>query len=141
MGKRYCPSCRKKVNIKRDICNHCGFNIKQHLEAKEVSKTSRRRLLTYVFVTCSIALVSYTIYSFTCGTEQQQTKSTIQNMPKPISQDEDFKNKFVNQPNKDPRVNSVQTKQVSVQCLGMTKKGKRCQRMTTDPSGYCFQHK
>jgi hypothetical protein len=29
----------------------------------------------------------------------------------------------------------------STQCLGTTKKGARCKRMTTDPSGYCYQHK
>lgn len=27
-----------------------------------------------------------------------------------------------------------------VQCAGTTKKGNRCKRMTTDPSGYCYQH-
>lgn len=29
----------------------------------------------------------------------------------------------------------------AVQCKGLTKKGTRCKRMTTDPSGYCWQHK
>jgi hypothetical protein len=29
----------------------------------------------------------------------------------------------------------------SVQCKGTTKKGERCRRKTTDPSGYCYQHK
>lgn len=28
----------------------------------------------------------------------------------------------------------------SVQCLGITKKGTRCKRMTKDPSGFCYQH-
>jgi len=27
------------------------------------------------------------------------------------------------------------------QCKGFSKSGKRCQRKTTDPSGYCWQHK
>lgn len=27
-----------------------------------------------------------------------------------------------------------------VQCNGITKKGARCKRMTSDPSGYCYQH-
>ena len=29
----------------------------------------------------------------------------------------------------------------AVQCKGYTQKGKRCKRKTTDPSGYCWQHK
>jgi hypothetical protein len=29
----------------------------------------------------------------------------------------------------------------AVQCKGYTKEGKRCKRKTTDPSGYCWQHK
>lgn len=29
----------------------------------------------------------------------------------------------------------------AVQCRGYTKKGKRCQRKTTHPSGYCWQHR
>ena len=29
----------------------------------------------------------------------------------------------------------------SRQCSGTTKAGNRCKRMTTDPSGYCYQHK
>jgi len=29
----------------------------------------------------------------------------------------------------------------AVQCKGYTKNGKRCKRKTTDPSGYCWQHK
>jgi endonuclease G len=29
---------------------------------------------------------------------------------------------------------------VAVQCSGITKKGKRCKRMTKDPSGRCYQH-
>ncbi len=33
------------------------------------------------------------------------------------------------------------SKSKSVQCAGITKKKKRCSRMTTDPSGYCWQHK
>jgi hypothetical protein len=35
------------------------------------------------------------------------------------------------------------TKEVAVkqQCRATTKKGKRCSRMTDDPSGYCYQHK
>lgn len=28
----------------------------------------------------------------------------------------------------------------SSQCMGTTKKGARCKRMTKDPSGYCYQH-
>ena len=28
----------------------------------------------------------------------------------------------------------------SVQCSGITKKGTQCKRMTSDPSGFCFQH-
>lgn len=28
----------------------------------------------------------------------------------------------------------------SVQCAGITKKGTRCKRMTSDPSGFCYQH-
>lgn len=28
-----------------------------------------------------------------------------------------------------------------VRCIGITKKGKRCRRSTTDPSKKCFQHK
>ena len=27
------------------------------------------------------------------------------------------------------------------QCLGTTKSGSRCRRQTSDPSGYCYQHK
>lgn len=30
---------------------------------------------------------------------------------------------------------------LSRQCMGTTKAGQRCKRMTTDPSGYCYQHK
>lgn len=29
----------------------------------------------------------------------------------------------------------------AMQCLGTTKKGSQCKRTTTDPSGYCWQHK
>ena len=29
----------------------------------------------------------------------------------------------------------------AVQCRGYTKKGKRCKRKTTHPSGYCWQHR
>ncbi len=29
----------------------------------------------------------------------------------------------------------------SKQCYGTTKAGARCKRLTTEPSGYCFQHK
>lgn len=29
----------------------------------------------------------------------------------------------------------------STRCLGTTQKGSRCKRITTDPSGYCWQHK
>ena len=29
---------------------------------------------------------------------------------------------------------------IRVQCSGITKKGARCKRMTSDPSGYCYQH-
>jgi hypothetical protein len=36
---------------------------------------------------------------------------------------------------------STSPQRKSVQCMGTTKKGKRCSRMTTDPSGYCWQHK
>jgi hypothetical protein len=32
-------------------------------------------------------------------------------------------------------------KTTSTQCTGITKSGKRCSRMTTDPSGKCYQHK
>lgn len=47
---------------------------------------------------------------------------------------------------KEPEIKSKpsdkeKTKPKSVQCAGITKKGKRCSRMTTDPSGYCYQHK
>lgn len=33
------------------------------------------------------------------------------------------------------------SRSASVQCSGTTKKGARCKRMTTDPSGRCYQHK
>lgn len=29
----------------------------------------------------------------------------------------------------------------AMQCLGTTKKGNQCSRTTTDPSGYCWQHR
>lgn len=36
---------------------------------------------------------------------------------------------------------SIDRQTTSTQCRGTTKKGKRCKRMTKDPSGYCWQHK
>lgn len=33
------------------------------------------------------------------------------------------------------------SKSGSVQCAGVTKSGQRCRRMTSDPSGYCYQHR
>jgi hypothetical protein len=36
---------------------------------------------------------------------------------------------------------SSASQQESQQCKAITKAGKRCSRMTTDPSGYCWQHK
>ncbi len=36
---------------------------------------------------------------------------------------------------------STDKKSVATQCLGTTKKGKRCKRKTKDPSGYCWQHR
>jgi hypothetical protein len=33
-----------------------------------------------------------------------------------------------------------ENKSVSVQCSGVTKKGKRCSRMVTNANGRCFQH-
>lgn len=35
---------------------------------------------------------------------------------------------------------SYQSKSTSRQCSGRTQKGARCQRMTTSPSGRCYQH-
>lgn len=37
-------------------------------------------------------------------------------------------------------VSSSSTSSTSVQCSGTTKAGSRCRRMTTDPSGRCYQH-
>jgi len=36
---------------------------------------------------------------------------------------------------------NTKTSTRSVQCRGTTKAGQRCKRVTTDPSGYCYQHK
>lgn len=38
------------------------------------------------------------------------------------------------------RKNKHQTESEAVQCSGITKKGNRCKRKTTDPSGRCYQH-
>lgn len=42
---------------------------------------------------------------------------------------------------KAPHISSRTEHSTSIQCSGYTKHGKRCQRKTTDPSGYCWQHK
>ncbi|MFH1049321.1 MAG: hypothetical protein V1779_00160 [bacterium] len=48
----------------------------------------------------------------------------------------------LNQDNSDDKIKNDKTKvKTKVQCKGRTKKGKRCTRMTDDPSGYCWQHK
>lgn len=36
--------------------------------------------------------------------------------------------------------NTPRGKSVTVQCRGVTKKGRRCKHMTTIANGYCFQH-
>ncbi|MCX6582699.1 MAG: hypothetical protein NT166_21195 [Candidatus Aminicenantes bacterium] len=36
---------------------------------------------------------------------------------------------------------SYKSNAVAVQCHGYTKKGKRCKNKTTDPSGYCYEHR
>lgn len=38
------------------------------------------------------------------------------------------------------RKNKHHTESEAVQCSGITKKGNRCKRKTTDPSGRCYQH-
>jgi hypothetical protein len=38
-------------------------------------------------------------------------------------------------------ITSPTQKSTSAQCHGITKAGQRCKRMTTEPSGYCYQHK
>ncbi|MBU2464612.1 MAG: hypothetical protein KJ844_11075, partial [Candidatus Edwardsbacteria bacterium] len=40
------------------------------------------------------------------------------------------------QPSPTKKSNKIQTNQ----CLGTTKKGVRCKRTTSDPSGFCYQH-
>ena len=39
------------------------------------------------------------------------------------------------------RSRSTANKHEAVQCRGIMKSGKRCKRKTTDPSGYCWQHR
>ena len=39
-----------------------------------------------------------------------------------------------------PKIESSNKRTAAVQCNGITKKGARCKRNTTHPSGFCYQH-
>lgn len=54
--------------------------------------------------------------------------------------DKHFTSKPANEKKKNNYNNSSDSKGGSVQCSGTTQKNTRCKRMTTNPSGRCYQH-